>query len=279
MKNILLLTDFSDNSRNAIEYALKFFRGFKYNFFILNVHKVSKYTTADLMSSSKDETIYDSIVKNPKAELNKMIEEYKQRYSSEDYLFKSICDYDVFVSAVKQTVNLQGIDLIIMGTNGATGAMEVIFGSNTVSVIRNIDCPVLVIPQGFRFRELNKILFTTEFNETIYEKSLKTLQRIIDKHQTELDILILNKEDILPDSLKSKKNRLNSFFKGYKLNYYTITNVPIDFAMNCFEQIKKVDLIAKIINKESFLKRLVSGSKTDNITYESRVPLLIMHPK
>ena len=108
---------------------------------------------------------------------------------------------------------------------------------------------------------------------------IDNLQWIIDKHQTELDILILNKEDIFPDSLKSKKNRLNSFFKGYKLNYYTITNVPIDFAMNCFEQIKKVDLIAKIINKESFLKRLVSGSKTDNITYESRVPLLIMHPK
>jgi len=279
MKNILLLTDFSDNSRNAIEYALEFLKGNKYNFFILNVHKVSKYTTADLISSSKDETIYDSIVKNPKAELNKMIEEYKQSYSCEDYLFKSICDYDTFVSAVKQTVNLQAIDLIIMGTNGATGAMEVIFGSNTVSVIRNIDCQVLVIPQGFRFTEVSKILFTIEFNETINEDSLKILLVLIEKYQTELDILILNKEDILPDSLKIKKNQLNSFFEGIKLNFYTITNVRIDFAMNCFEQIKKVDLIATIINKESFLKRLVSGSKTDNITYESRVPLLIMHSK
>jgi len=272
------LTDFSDNSRNAIEYALIFFRGGKYNFFILNVHKVSKYTTADLMSSSKDETIYDSIVKNPKAELNKMIKEYKQRYSCEDYSFKSICDYDAFVSAVSQVVNLHGIDLIIMGTNGATGAMEVIFGSNTVSVIRNVDCPVLVIPQGFKFIEINKILFTTEFTEIFNEESLNILKGIIEKHQTELDVLILNKEDISPDLIKNKKNKFDAFFEGYKLNYYTITNVPIDMAMNCFEQIKKVDLSASVINKESFLKRLVTGSKTDNITYESRVPLLIMHP-
>ncbi|MCF6348806.1 MAG: universal stress protein [Flavobacteriaceae bacterium] len=33
MKNILLLTDFSDNAQNALEYAMEFFKGGTYDFF------------------------------------------------------------------------------------------------------------------------------------------------------------------------------------------------------------------------------------------------------
>lgn len=278
MKNILLLTDFSEDSRNAIEYALQFFKGGKYNFFILNVHKVSNYTTGDLMASSADASIYDSIIKNPKAALNKMIKKFINEYNNEDFSYEAICDYDTFISAVKQTINLKKIDLMVMGTNGATGANEVIFGSNTIAVIRQVDCPVMVIPQGFKFIELTNILFALEYKDIIKDKPLKPLKHIIKKHYAVLDILILNKGNISVDELKDKKTSINSFFNGDKCNFYTIVDVPIDIAMDCFEQIKQIDLIAKIINKESFLKRLISGSKTDEIAYKSRVPLLIMHP-
>jgi len=278
MKNILLLTDFSEDSRNAIEYALEFFKGGKYNFFILNVQKVSNYTTGDLMASSADASIYDSIIKNPKAALNKMIKKFIKDYNNEDFSYEAICDYDTFISAVKQTINLKKIDLTVMGTNGATGANEVIFGSNTIAVIRQVDCPVIVVPQKFKFIEPTNILFALEYNDIIKDKPLKPLKHIIEKHSAGLDILILNKGNISVDKLNDKKTRIDSFFKGDKFNFYTIVDVPIDIAMDCFEQIKEIDLIAKIINKESFLKRLISGSKTDEIAYKSRVPLLIMHP-
>ena len=260
MKNILLLTDFSEDSQNAIEYALQFFKGGKYNFFILNVHKVSNYTTGDLMASSADASIYDSIIKNPKTALNNMIKKFKNEYNNEDFSYEAICDYDTFISAVKQTINLKKIELTVMGTNGATGANEVIFGSNTIAVIRQVDCPVMVIPQEFKFIEPTNILFALEYNDIIKDKPLKPLKHIIKKHNAALDILILNKEDISIDQLNDKKASIDSFFKEDKCNFYTIVDVPIDIAMDCFEQINEIDLIAKIINKESFLKRLISGS-------------------
>ncbi len=278
MKNILLLTDFSEDSRNAIEYALQFFKGGKYNFYILNVHKVSNYTTGDLMASSDDASIYDSIIKNPKAALDKMIKKFLKEYNNEDFSYEAICDYDSFISAVKQTINLRKIDLTVMGTNGATGANEVIFGSNTIAVIRQVDCPVMVIPQEFKFIEPTNILFALQYNDNIKDKPLKPLKHIVKKHNATLDILILNKRDISIDQFNDRKNSIGSFFKGDKCKFYTIVDVPIDKAMDCFEQIKEIDLIAKIINKESFLQRLISGSKTDEIAYKSRVPLLIMHP-
>ncbi len=277
MKNILLLTDFSKNAKNAMNYALAFFKGSAHHFFILNIQKVSNYTTGDLMSATPNSTVYDSIIKNPKAAIKKMIDTLQKEYIDEQYTFDGICDYDAFISAVNQTVKSKKIDLIVMGTNGATGAAEVVFGSNTINVIRNINCPVLAIPQEYTFSIPRTVLFATDSNEKFTEKSLKPLLFIVSKFNTEVQILTLENDGDI-DSLKEKKKKMNTFFKGYNYSFHSIENVPIDIAIDSFVQIKNVDITAKIINKESFFKRLISGSTTDEITYKSRVPLLIMHP-
>lgn len=277
MKNILLLTDFSKNAKNAMKYALAFFKGSTHHFFILNVQKVSNYTTGDLMSASPNSTVYDSIIKNPKAAIKKMIDTLQKEYIDEEYTFDGICDYDTFNSAVNQTVKSKKIDLIVMGTNGATGAAEVVFGSNTINVIRNVNCPVLAIPQEYTFSIPKSVLFATDINEKITEKSLKPLLYLASKFNSEIQILTLENNGNI-DLSKEQKNKMNSFFKGYTNSFYSIENVPIYIAIDSFVQIKNVDITAKIINKESFFKRLISGSTTDEITYKSRVPLLIMHP-
>ena len=277
MKNILLLTDFSKNAKNAIDYALQFFKGEEYHFYILNVHKTSRYTMGDLMTSSPTSTVYDSIIKNPKATLKKYIDQLKETYANQPYNFEGICDYDEFISAIKQVVKLKKIDLIVMGTNGATGAKEVIFGSNTLSTIRNTDLPVLVIPEGFKFTKPNTILFVTEHNEVFAKKSLSPLVHIISKYDSELLILTLDKNNSV-DLIKEKRDTIDSYFKGTQHSFYSISNIPADIAIDSFMQIKHADITAKIINKESFLKRMVSGSSTHDVTYKTRVPLLIMHP-
>ncbi len=277
MKNILLLTDFSKNAQNAIHYALEFFKGSKHHFLLLYVQKSSGSALGDLMSSSPTSTVYESIIKKPKAELTKMADSLKDDYINEDYSFEATCDYDDFIGAVNQTVRLKHIDLIVMGTNGATGAAEVVFGSNTINVIRNVDCPVLAIPQGYTFKTPKTVLFATDIDEKFTDASLTPLMHIVTKFNAEVQILTLEKETHI-DSLQAKKDKMNSFFKGIQHRFYPIDNVPIDIAIDSFVQIKLVDLTAKIINKESFLKRFISGSSTDEITYKSRVPLLIMHP-
>lgn len=276
MKNILLLTDFSSNSKNALDYALKFFKGGDYHFFILNVHRTSNYATGELWSATPSSSVYDSILKTPKDKLAIMVAKFEKEFSNESYTFEVICDYDTFISAVNQTVKIKSIDLMVMGTNGATGAKEVIFGSNTISVIRNVDRPVLVVPQKYKFSRPTRILFATEMDELFIEKSLLPLSYILSKYNAELEILTIGNEKST-EQISDKKSKINTFFKGTKHNFYTITDVAADIAIDSFVQINKVDLVAKIINKESFLKRLLSKSSMSELTYKTKVPLLIMH--
>ena len=78
--------------------------------------------------------------------------------------------------------------------------------------------------------------------------------------------------------IKEKREIIHSYFNGTQHSLYNISNIPADIAIDSFMQIKPADITAKIINKKSFFQRLVSGSSTNEITYKTRVPLLIMHP-
>ena len=165
MKNVLLLTDFSKNAQNAIKYGLSLLKGERLNFTILYVRKVSGYLTGDLMASRATSSVYDSLIKDPKGALQRMIKKLNDDFKDQLYSFESICDHDSFINSVEQVVRSKHIDMIIMGTNGATGAKEVIFGSNTIGIIRNINCPVLVVPEGFSYHSIKKVLFVSESDE------------------------------------------------------------------------------------------------------------------
>ncbi|HBY66520.1 MAG TPA: universal stress protein, partial [Flavobacteriaceae bacterium] len=93
MNTILLPTDFSENSKNAIIYALDFFRGQPCTFYFLNVQKVSQYVTADVRSASLKNSLYDAVIADNKKELSSFISAIKKEYENEEYIFHEKLDY------------------------------------------------------------------------------------------------------------------------------------------------------------------------------------------
>ncbi|GGX18919.1 universal stress protein [Aquimarina muelleri] len=277
MKNILLPTDFSDNARNAIEYALQFFKNELCTFHLLNVQKVSKYTTDDLMAAPANTSIHQSVISDAKKKLEDLVEELKETYPNESYTFDAINDYDIFIDAIRQTVKSKNIDIIVMGTNGATGATEVVFGSNTLNVIRKIDCPTIVIPQGYTYKDPKNILYAIDYWDHFNAENIDPLMSTLLKYTSTLRILKIKEDDTVTVADFDDKKHMNSFFKEIKPTFHSISNVPTALAINSFVQIMDMDMTAIFIQKETFLDRFFKGSETSKISYGTKVPLLIMH--
>ena len=49
---------------------------------------------------------------------------------------------------IEDLVEKMGIDLVVMGTKGATGLAAAVIGSNTADVIQAATCPVLAVPES-----------------------------------------------------------------------------------------------------------------------------------
>ena len=277
MKNILLPTDFSENSINAINYALKLFANSEIKFHILNVQKTSDYITSELISSSPSDSIYKGVLEDNRLKIEKLVEQLKAENYSSKFTFKRLIDYDVFIDAIRQVIKLHEIDLIIMGTNGATGAKEEIFGSNTMKVIRNINCPVIAVPEKYRFCKINRILFSIHSEMKKYFSELKPLRSIMRIYEPELDVLEITEDAKQPNNGEDDLT-IGDLLYEFKFKKFEIKKVPFIYAIETFQQLIPTDLHALFVEKERFFDRILFGSKNSKLTYNSKVPLLIMHP-
>jgi nucleotide-binding universal stress UspA family protein len=276
MKNILLLTDFSQNSSNAIHYALNLFNEDTCSFVILHVKSSASYTTDDLMTAG-NESIYNSIVASEKKKIASLIAELKRDYKTENFQFDAIVDYDVLTDAINQVVKAKEIDLIVMGSNGVTGAKEVIFGSNTVNVIRKVNCDTLVIPEDFEYIKPKEVLLPLDSSDSISGSAFLRLLKFVKKPQSFIHILRINPSGVIPDIQSEDLNHTVYFLKDNPYKYNVVNNIPIDEVVSTYIQTNDINLTALIVQKESLFERFFMGSPTTKIGNHLQVPLLVFH--
>ena len=275
MKNILLPTDFSKNSVNAIEYAMEFFKNWECDFYILNVQKTSEYITDDIMTSSPKDSIYKSIASDNKKDLEQLMTKLKKKYKDQSYTIHPLFDFDNFTDAVNQAVISHNIELIIMGTNGATGAREAIFGSNTLQVIRNVECAIMAIPQDYSFKGIRKTLLFTLPQEELNEIGLHPYLELLQIHQPELHLIELD-DDAIELCEKEDNVVLSRIFKAFPYQYYCLNQAPEWTVIDTATQLLKIDMMAMFDHHKTFIERILLGTQTPILTYKSRVPLLFL---
>ncbi|MCW5519808.1 universal stress protein [Aureitalea sp. L0-47] len=275
MKNILLPTDFSENSFQAMDYAMKYFSGQNMKFVILNIQKSSDYIMDDLMTASPGSSVHEAISADNKSKINDVVDRYRSEYSDEAFEFEGLFDFDVFIDGIAQTVASRNIDLIVMGTNGASGAREAIFGSNTLNVIRQIKCPVLAIPENYEFDELKKMLFTVIDEKYPSEEALQPFMDFIELYKPELHILHIDEKRSNSEVESSKE--FNSMFDDLRVKNHYLKGIPAPMAIHSFTQLISVDMHSILIEQKQFLDRFIHGSDTSKISYATKVPLLVMH--
>lgn len=275
MTKLLLLTDFSDNATNAIKYALDLFKDQACECTILNIQKAGDFTTDDLIVAKPGSSVFESIIADNRQTLDNYLEQLRTAYPGNNLNFKAQVDYDVFTDSVNQVVAQQDIDYVVMGTNGATGAKEVLFGSNTLQVIRQVSSPLIVVPEGYTFKAVNNILFTQSQPRDLDRINFDPLFGLMPKGAT-IHLLGIHPKahsvavDTQLEGLKS------GVFGSLTAHVATLDGLETPAAINAYEQLHPVNLHVFFAQHESLLHRLLFGSKTGQISHKTRVPLLIL---
>lgn len=255
----------------AIEYAVQLFEDTTCEFYLLHVVKTSKYITGSLMAAPATSTVFDSVVKKAKDDLIARANQLKDR-ENKLHRFTAVTDYDNFIDAVNQLVKKENIELVVMGTNGQTGAKEKIFGSNTVQVFRNVDIPVLAIPEGCGFTGLQRALLVLE--NVRYGAKLEQLEVLSKILKTEITVV-----DLLPKKEQPVQNQyLDRVTKAFPLADIKMSGT---IAANGEAEVHNAlasspfDMIIVIGEKKPLIQRLLKGSIAKNLVYNSKSPLLL----
>lgn len=276
MKSILLPTDFSKNSLNAIHFAMRFFKDQACDFYFMNVQKASSFISDDMMVVASSATIYNTIVGAAKKSISNIILDVKKTYANDKHKFHSIVDYDNFTDAINQVSVNRNIDLVLMGTKGASGLEKVIFGSNTIHVIQRCLAPVLVIPDGYRFSGLSKIVFATTNLEPFAIEDMALLKEWVELYDAELDILHIADQNHLAYVAFDNHSFFNTYFKRPKHDYIDTTKKDMFSEIYTYIHANKIKMLAIKNKKHSFLKRLFNNDGLETLAFKIDIPFLVL---
>ncbi|MCK5401841.1 MAG: universal stress protein [Flavobacteriaceae bacterium] len=277
MKVILLPTDFSKNSINAIYYAMNLLENEHCEFYILNVQSASSFISDDLMTMSSSATIYQTLIGTAKKSLKNLINTIETKYKNEKHDFHSIVDYDNFVDAINQISKSKSIDLIVMGTKGATGAQKVIFGSNTVHIMQRCKTPVLAIPNGCSFTSMDKIVFTTNYSTMYNSKDMEPLMDIAKPYNSKIDVLHFSDKDSLSQDQKKIKAFLESVFSNVPHEFIDLESEDIFKTVQDYIVNNDIKMLSMMSKKHSFLERLFARHLVETFAFKIDIPFLVMH--
>lgn len=272
MKTLLFPTDFSENSLNALRYTLRFARVSSSRVIILNTYAVP-HSHAGMLKSIKD------IMKNDAEDgLKEVQQKIDEENLAEGIEYETLIREGNLVGQVKYVSEKSNVDLIIMGTKGASGIEGVLIGSNTVDVVKNVKIPVLAIPENVKYKNIEKIVFAVDYKRIDDPARLNPVIELTKNSDAELQILNVSKAS-KDTSTSEEAKKFSNYLSEIKHTYKHVKNSDIVEGITDYIHKNPTDLLVMIIRKHNLFNALFHTSITKQLAFQTTVPLLVLHEK
>jgi len=272
MKNtILLLTDFSDNARNAIYFALRAFPSDAYNYILLNCYP-RIYTTTDVTISLSERMRKESYTAL-EAEANVI-----RKHMDRDLAFEPISYLGFLNEAVNYVAKEKHPDLVVMGTKGESGLPAILLGSHASSLIKATHIPLLIVPEEARFNGLKQIVLAADLKTLNKPEHLEPLTELAELFDSHLTIVNVVKEAIGHENADNQYTRsLRDNFNDDQIDFRYVTDHNIEHGIAQFVHDHPCDLLVVVERSRSFIVDLFHKSVSRNLALHAETPLLILH--
>lgn len=255
---------------------MELFKNESCEFHIINIQKASSFVSDDLMMMSSSATIYNTLIDAAKKSIKNIIISVEEKYNNSLHSFNSVVDYDNFIDGINQICLVKNIDLIVMGTKGASGAEKMIFGSNTVHVMQRCNVPVLAIPNGCSFTEIESVAFTSNYATICKSSELLPLMDIINNQNSKLEVLHLSDKNYLSQAQDNNKALLDSCFNNIEHEFIDLEGKDIFKTVQNYIKSNDIKMLAMMSRKHPFLERVFTKHLVETFAFKINVPFLVM---
>lgn len=276
MINVVLPTDFSKNAFKAITYAIKLLENSTCIFYLVHAYTPPVYRADYTLGSPGQFGLPDTEKYKAEEALEKTIKKIKARFNVPTHSFVAHAAFNSLTDEIASISEKENIDFVVMGTQGATGAKEILFGSNTVNVIQKTGIPVLAVPSTFEYTPPYNILFPTDYEVDYKKANIDFLLKFSKLAHSKLHIMHVTGPDGLDGRQNNNKTLLEGMLLEHNHKFYDMPNQELIEAINGFQKETPVELLAMVKNKHSFIERLFLEPIIKNIGLHAKVPFLVL---
>ncbi|MBK5212141.1 MAG: universal stress protein [Flavobacteriaceae bacterium] len=269
MKRILVPTDFSEQAENALKVAVLLAQKHKSEIFVLHSMEMPLHLASSGDSGSLPESLY--FIKLAEKRFGEL---RKKPYLKKMILNETIGHNEIYED-IEEACKKNKIDLIVMGSNGASGFKEMFVGSNTEKVVRTSNTPVLVIKNNYKKFIINDFIFASDFSEE-GRGALDKAQKFARKVEAKMHLLFVN----TPADFKTSAQAhtiMENFVRGMGVENYTLNiynDTAVEKGILNFAQQINAQLIGMGTHGRKGISHFFNGSISEDMVNHANMPVI-----
>lgn len=277
MKKLLFPTDFSTNANNAFIYALHL--ADKMNASIITLHAYTTPIVAPVdgfVVPQTLQTFYDNVdineFENYKEALPSLRAIAKEQGLEHIDMKHALVLGSTVIGTILNVAEEEAVEMIVMGTGGATGLKEIFIGTNGAEVMGNANCPVLLVPSQAKFDgKLDKFAVTTDFRKEELKGIEKALgfAKLFNAHTTCLNVDLFH-----TNQYHHQMEDVRAVFGSDNIDYVVVDGVNLEKTIIEYLESTDIDLLAMVTHKRNFIEELLQYSVSKKLAYHSTTPIL-----
>jgi nucleotide-binding universal stress UspA family protein len=266
MNSILVPFDFSHNSRNALRYAAELAKLAKARLTVLHA-----YDRAAILEGISPKGTQEGMEK----ERHHLVKHYGL---PETVITMSTLEGEM-VETVADFLKNNPVDLIVMGTRGASGLQEMLVGSRTVGLLQEILVPLLIIPEQGILGKVRNILLCSDLHEVEDDNNLDLVKELATLFGANVRIAHVAEGSEVPtyEHELERSRELSIFRPEVEVAYKRIKAKNVLEGIRYYLDLKgDNDLLVMINRKRTFIENLFRVNHTHKMAYHTTLPLLVL---
>lgn len=261
-------TDFSKLSRVAVDYAIDMAKAINANIILL---QVIVSDTPGMVSMARHR-LHDAVKKSSKVKMERLLKELSDYVGDEVKITDATVAGDSFEKVIENFGVKNSVDLIVMGTKGATGLKKTLFGSNSAAVMENSTIPVIVIPELARFRGITNTVLATETID--HFEQLEKIRNFLVAFKTKLHLLHVFNSSTKGLDVEGIKSELTKTFKDNNFTITVLQNEDVVEEIEDYCADINADILVLFTRKHTIFDKIFNKSVGRELVMHARIPLL-----
>lgn len=275
MKTILAATDFSKSSLGAVRYAASLAREMGAKLLVLHATHIPVVSDSyfDLRITLEE------LEKADAESLQKLVARIQEEFGPELKINKKL-QSGFGTDLIRETVEAGDISLVVMGIAHTDAFSEAVFGSTSTALAGSVACPVLIVPDGVKYKPWNSVAFAFDDKNIPTGTGVKVLKEMLGHFQASLRFVNVMDNPFLEGD-DSVLKPVYKVFKDSDTKTYFLPhrpNMTAEILMDWVRRHKSTALVM-VARKHNLLWRIFNERLTKRIAFHSKVPVLILSEK
>ncbi len=275
MKTILATTDFTKSSLGAVRYAahLASETGAK----LLVLHAMFIPVVSDSYFDMK--ITLDELRNEDEKSLAKLVAELQTEFGPDLKINKKL-QVGFSSEVIRKTVEIGEISMVVMGIAHTDKFSEVVFGSTSTALAGTLSCPLLIIPDGAKYKNWNSIAFAFDQKNIPTGTGLLGLKELIKLFDSKLRFVNVM-DNVFHEGDDSMLKPLYKLFKDQDVKTAFLKHQPNMTSEILMDWVRrhKVTALVLVARKHNLFWKMFHERMTKKIAFHSKVPVLILSEK